>query len=178
MLCLRKNFNVCIKLLFSYLQNIDELIVKAVPANILMDRELNLDEPLGTTCTVYDNMTELLIRVPIMNVKIHAVYPPWEILLQTTAKYELPKQVLYCKYCCKFKYSVVWRLFKLCGVLTGQWAEFQIPLKIHAHFKIIFWPWYHKELLHFSSPRQFDVCCCLGWDQVSEKIILDLPNFK
>lgn len=97
MLCLRKNFNVCIKLLFSYLQNIDELIVKAVPANILMDRELNLDEPLGTTCTVYDNMTELLIRVPIMNVKI----------LQTTAKYELPKQVLYCKYCCKFKYSVV-----------------------------------------------------------------------
>lgn len=76
MLCLRKNFNVCIKLLFSYLQDIDELIVKAVPANILMDRELNLDEPLGTTCTVYDNMTELLIRVPIMNVKIHAIYPP------------------------------------------------------------------------------------------------------
>lgn len=38
-------------LIFFYLQTIDELIVKAVPANILMDRELNLDEPLGTYMT-------------------------------------------------------------------------------------------------------------------------------
>lgn len=32
---------------FIGMKTIDELIVKAVPANILMDRELNLDEPLG-----------------------------------------------------------------------------------------------------------------------------------
>lgn len=38
-------------LIFFYLQTIDELIVKAVPANILMDRELDLDEPLGTYMT-------------------------------------------------------------------------------------------------------------------------------
>lgn len=46
-------------LIFFYLQTIDELIVKAVPANILMDRELDLDEPLGTYMTT--PMTELLI---------------------------------------------------------------------------------------------------------------------
>lgn len=38
-------------LIFFYLQTIEELIVKAVPANILMDRELDLDEPLGTYMT-------------------------------------------------------------------------------------------------------------------------------
>lgn len=38
-------------LIFFNLQTIDELIVKAVPANILMDRELDLDEPLGTYMT-------------------------------------------------------------------------------------------------------------------------------
>lgn len=42
-------------LIFFYLQTIDELIVKAVPANILMDRELNLDEPLGTYMTTWLN---------------------------------------------------------------------------------------------------------------------------
>lgn len=42
-------------LIFFYLQTIDELIVKAVPANILMDRELDLDEPLGTYMTTWLN---------------------------------------------------------------------------------------------------------------------------
>lgn len=59
--------------------------MKAVPANILMDRELNLDEPLGT---VYDDMTELFIN----NCKNPCHLSPREISLQTTAKCELPKQ--------------------------------------------------------------------------------------